>query len=132
MDFIQLIELVIIITHLFIVGGQELRSLKGTTQGYPLGMSLYAITLQPLITRLQVKSTASQCWYADDASGCSSLGDVKTWCDELMVSGPFPNPQKCWLIVKPEKERPAMDIFSETTVHITTEGSKKWRNGLHK
>ena len=48
--------------------------------------------------------------------------------DELMVSGPplgyFPNPQKCWLIVKPEKERPAKEIFSETTINITTEGRK--------
>ena len=71
-----------------------------------------------------------------------------------MVSGPplgyFPNPQKCWLIVKPEKERPAKEIFSETTINITTEGrkhlgaalgsreflksmlTKKLRNGLHK
>ncbi|CAH3146181.1 unnamed protein product [Porites lobata] len=114
--------------RLFIVGGQELRSSKGATQGDPLVMSLYAISLQPLITRLQVKSAASQCWYADDAAGCSSLGDVKTWWDKLMVSGPplgyFPNPQKCWLIVKPEKERPAKEIFSETTINITTEGRK--------
>ena len=114
--------------RLFIVGGQELKSSEGATQGDPLAMSLYAISLQPLITRLQVKSAASQCWYADDASGCGSLGDVKTWWDELMVSGPplgyFPNPQKCWLIVKPEKERPAKEIFSETTINITTEGRK--------
>ena len=71
-----------------------------------------------------------------------------------MVSGPplgyFPKPQKCWLIVKPEKERPAREIFSKTTINITTEGrkhlgaalgsrvffksmsTKKLRNGLHK
>ena len=83
--------------RLFIVGGQELRSSEGTTQGDPLAMSLYAISLQPLITRLQVRSAASQCWYADDAAGCGSQGDVKTWWDELMVSGPplgyFPNPK---------------------------------------
>ena len=63
--------------RLFIVGRQELRSSEGTTQGDPLAMSLYAISLQPLITRLQVKSAASQCWYADDATGCGSLGNVK-------------------------------------------------------
>ncbi|PFX32600.1 hypothetical protein AWC38_SpisGene2570 [Stylophora pistillata] len=74
--------------RLFIVGGLELRSSEGTTQGDPPAMSLHAISLQPLITRLQVKSAASQCWYADDAIGCGSLGDVKTWWDELMVSGP--------------------------------------------
>ena len=65
--------------RLFIVSGQELRSSEGTTQGDPLAMSLYAISLQQLITRLQVKSAASQCWYADDATGCGPLGDVKTW-----------------------------------------------------
>ena len=46
-----------------------------------------------------------------------------------MVSGPplghFPNLQKCWLIVKPEKERPAKEIFSEPTINITTEGRKQ-------
>ena len=60
--------------RLFIVGGQELRSSEGTTQGDSLAMSLYAISLQPLITRLQVRSAASQCWYADDAAGCGSQG----------------------------------------------------------
>ena len=64
--------------RLFIIGGQELRSSEGTTQGDSLAMSLYAISLQPLITRLQVRSAASQCWYADDAAGYVSLGDVKT------------------------------------------------------
>ena len=59
--------------RLFIVGGQELGSSEGTTQGDPLAMNLYAISLQPLITRLEVKSAASQCWYADDATGCGSL-----------------------------------------------------------
>ena len=53
---------------------------------------------------------------------------MKTWWDELLVSWPplgyFPNPQKCWLIVKPKKERPAKEIFSETTINITTEGHK--------
>ena len=104
-----------------------------TRQGDPLTMSLYAISPQPLITRLQVKSAASQCWYADDAAGCGSLGDVKTWWDELMVSRPplgyFTTPQKCWLIVKPEKERPAKEIFSETTINITAEGSQSSRSG---
>ena len=46
----------------------------------------------------------------------------------MVVSGPplgyFPNPKKWWLIVKPEEERPAKEIFSETTINNTTEGLK--------
>ena len=136
--------------RLFIVGGQELGSSEGTIQGDPLTMNLYAISLQPGITRLEVKSAASQCWYADDATGCGSLEDVKTWWHEFNVSVPplgyFPNPPKCWLIVKPEKEQAAKEIFGETTINVTTEGrkqlvpeiflksmlAKKLRNGLHK
>ena len=44
--------------RLFITGGEELISAEGTTQGDPLSMSLYAISLQPLITRLHVSSAA--------------------------------------------------------------------------
>ena len=38
--------------RLFIIGGQELKSAEDTTQGHPLAMSMCAISLQPLITRL--------------------------------------------------------------------------------
>ena len=33
--------------RLFIVGGKELRSRKGTTQGYPTAMAVYALGLTP-------------------------------------------------------------------------------------
>ena len=114
--------------RLFIIGGQELKSAEGTTQGDPLAMSMYAISLQPLITRLHVSNAAKQCWFADDATGSGSLKDVRKWWDELSESGPalgyFPNAKKCWLIIKPDKEHAAMQVFGDTTINITSEGHK--------
>ena len=63
--------------RLFVIGGKELLSSEGTTQGDPLAMSLYAISLQPLITLLGIRSSAKQCWYADDATGAGALTDIR-------------------------------------------------------
>ena len=91
-------------------------------------MSLYTISLQPLITRLHVSSAAKQCWFADDATGSSSLQDVRKWWDELPESGPplgyFPNAKKCWLIIKPEREQAAREVFRDTAINVTIEGHK--------
>ena len=73
--------------RLFITGGKELKSAEGTTQGDPLAMSLYAISLQPLITRLNVSSLTKQCWYADDATGSGSLEELKKWWDVIDQTG---------------------------------------------
>ena len=64
-------------TRLFVVGGNGLKSAEGTTQGDPLAMSMYAISLQPLISLLHNRSTAKQCWFADDATGAGPLEEVK-------------------------------------------------------
>ena len=113
--------------RLFVLGGQELRSAEGTTQGDPLAMSMYAISLQPLITPLQLSSATKHCWFADDATGSGSLDDVKKWWDDLSKSGPalgyFPNAKKCWLITKPEREDAAREVFANTTINITSKGA---------
>ena len=100
----------IIIIIIIMVGGSELKSAEGTTQGDPLAMSMYAISLQPLISLLHNRNTAKQCWLADDATGAGPLEEVKQWWDELREAGPplgyYPNSMKCWLVIKPEKEGP--------------------------
>ncbi|CAH3023576.1 unnamed protein product, partial [Porites evermanni] len=97
-------------------------------------MSLHAISLQPLITRLRVSSAAKQCWFADDATGSGSLKDVKNWWDELSESDPplgyFPNAKKCWLIIKPEREQAASEVFGDTAINVTTEGHKHLGSAL--
>ena len=53
------------------VNGETLTS-KGTTQGDPLGMAMYAIGIQPLIEHLESFNT-QQIWYADDSTAGSNL-----------------------------------------------------------
>ena len=114
--------------RLFITGGQEIKSEEGTTQGDPLAMVMYALSLQPLISHLNIESSAKQVWYADDASGAGKLDDIKTWWVRLNDMGPdlgyYPNEKKCWLIVKPGREQAAKDVFEGTKINITSQGQK--------
>ena len=117
--------------RLIIIGGKEMRSEEGTTQGDLLAMCLYAVSLQPLIARLNASTLVKQCWFADDATGAGSLGELKKCWGVLNESGPslgyFPNVKKCWLIVKPEKEEAARDLFNQTSINISTRGQKHLR-----
>ena len=114
--------------RLFITGGKELVSAEGTTQGDPIAMGMYALSLQPLITSLQHFSNTSQCWFADDASGIGSVADIKIWWDILLECGPglgyYPNAKKCWIVVKPNREEIAKEVFKDTSVNVTTEGHR--------
>ena len=78
-------------------------------------MCHYAVSLQPLIVRLNASTFVKQCWFADDATGVGSLGELKKRWGVLNESGPslgyFPNAKKCWLIVKQEKEEAARDLL---------------------
>ena len=55
--------------RLFVMRGKELNSREGTMQGDPFAICMCALSLQPLISRLQAASQAKQCWFADDATG---------------------------------------------------------------
>jgi len=81
-------------------------------------MSLYRVSLQPLITLLGIHSSAKQCWYADHATGAGALTDIRKWWYELLAAGPalgyYPNAKKCWLVVEPEKLKEANGVFAGT------------------
>ena len=91
-------------------------------------MALYALSVQPLITSLQAASSTKQCWFADDACGAGSVLKIKKWWDVLNSIGPvfgyFPNPKKCWIISKPDKETSMKEVFKDTAVNVTVEGQK--------
>ena len=114
--------------RLFVTGGKELSSAEGTTQGDPLAMSFYAISLQPLIMRLSGCSNAKQCWFADDATGVGLIEELKEWWDVLNDVGPaigyLPNAKKCWLITKPDKEETARKVFAGTAVNVSSQGQR--------
>ena len=114
--------------RLFITGGKEILSAEGTTQGDPLAMGLYALSVQPLITSLGVASSTKQCWFADDACGAGSILEIKKWWDALNTLGPgfgyFPNAQKCWIISKADKEASVKEVFKDTAVNVTVQGQK--------
>ena len=53
---------------------------------------------------------------------------MRKW-DELSESGSvlgyFPiNAKKCWLIIKPEREQAAREVFRDTSINVTMEGYK--------
>ncbi|XP_073231425.1 uncharacterized protein [Porites lutea] len=72
--------------RLFVIGGKEIVSAEGTTQGDPLAMGLYALSIQPLITSLRAASSVKQCWFADDASGAGSIMEIRTWKKAKMTT----------------------------------------------
>ena len=57
-----------------------------------------------------------------------NIGEIKNWWDSLTAIGPdfgyFPNAKKCWIIVKPDREELAKELFQSTAINVTTEGHK--------
>ena len=70
-------------TNLFI-DGETILSKEGTTQGDPLGMTMYAIATALLIHKLSVNSI-KQLWYADDAGVGGKLDGLRNWWDQLSM-----------------------------------------------
>ena len=88
-----------------IVGGTtELRfSSKGTTQGDPLAMLFYGVSLIPLIESLKDRDKYLQTWYADDSGALGPLENLVEWLSSLTENGPkygyYSEPSKSYLVV---------------------------------
>ena len=95
------------------IEGSTLFSEEGTTQGDPLAMPMYALGVLPLIGC--ISGDLMQVWYADDATACGSLSELRLWWDKLLQFGPafgyFPNPSKTCLVVKESFYDAAVEIF---------------------
>src|ERR1700709_1424757 len=55
-----------------------LYSREGVTQGDPLSMMMYGLSVLPLIRSMKTDGI-TQNWYADDASAVGELENVKSW-----------------------------------------------------
>ena len=99
---------------------ENLYSTEGVTQGDPLSMFLYAVGTLPLIQSLKGVGSYVQIWYADDASACGSLSDLRQWF-ELLSKGPdfgyVVNPAKCCLVVH-DSYRCDAEKFSSLNVSV--------------
>ena len=121
-------------SRLFVVGGKEIKSTEGTTQGDPIAMYIYAIAIIPLILMMidivaaRPNQDAKVAAYADDVTAAGNLTGLKHLWDVVNSLGPkfgyYPEATKSWLIVKQEKLQNAKEIFKTTNIKITTEGKK--------
>ena len=120
-------------TRLFIIGGGEIQSMEGTTQGDPTAMAIYAIAIIPLILMLvaeanQVDNTTKTAAYADDLTAAGTIMHLRNWWETLCRLGPkfgyFPEGSKSWLIVKEKEVQKAQSVFKDTNIKITTEGQR--------
>ena len=77
--------------RLFVIGGLELRSSEGTTQGDPLGMAIYAMAISPLLDLLIASTNGNQnkmAAFADDVSASGKIKCLREWWSHLIEAGP--------------------------------------------
>ena len=115
--------------RMIIPGNGEISSTEGTTQGDPLAMAMYALAVSPLILQLRSRCPhVKQVWFADDATGASTCENLKSWWVTLSSLGDafgyHPNASKTYLVVKPEHESKARQLFADTGVQITIQGKR--------
>ena len=89
---------------LVIIVGTKIQSAEGTTQGDPVTVLIYALSVIPLmlmvleITNTNTNSDAKMVAYIDDFSAAGSISSLKYWWDTLCEldpkSGYFPEPKK--------------------------------------
>ena len=72
--------------RLFVVGGIEILSQEGTTQGDPTAMYVYGLGLVPLISALSTEEVR-QSAFADDLAGGGTINHLRNWWDGIIHWG---------------------------------------------
>ena len=116
--------------RMVVLGGRDIFSVEGTTQGDNLAMAFYALGTSPLLKTLSMTSpSVSQVSLADDITGAGKLEDLKVWWDSLTGEGAkfgyYVNESKSWLIVKDEQQmNRAKEIFKGSDIKFTSQGKR--------
>ena len=119
--------------RLFIIGGGEIFSQEGTTQGGPTAMGAYALGILPLIHFLLEfisinHLSAKEVVFPDDFTVAGKLTSIRGCRGKLTVFGPkygyFPKASKSYLIVKEDKLGEVRNVFNGSNVNITMEGKR--------
>ena len=79
-------------SRLLIIGGNEIRSCEGTTQGDPIAMAVYAIAIIPMILMIvditsKIDDSTKTADYADDATAAGKIIQLKNWWKTLCILG---------------------------------------------
>ena len=117
--------------RLFIVGGKEIKSDEGTTQGDAVAMGMYALGLMPLLMTIDTyieNDTIKQIAFADDLTGIGKIQELLKWWNIIITNGQnigyHVNQQKSWLVVKPEYFVEAKKLFQNYNIQITSDGRR--------
>ena len=97
-------------------------------------MAIYAIAITPVLLmlidqaeQLLGKGTKSVA-YADGFTGAGSITNMLHWFNTLSTLGPlfgyYPEPTKCWLIMKPRMKDIALKTFENAGVNVTKDGKR--------
>jgi hypothetical protein len=102
-----------------------LLSREGVTQGDPLSMILYGLSLTPLAEAIRTAvPTTAQPWYADDASMTGKVSSIAKAQRLLLQLGPrrgyFPEPDKSILITPIHTPPSALECLDEFQFQHTT------------
>jgi hypothetical protein len=101
-------------SDLILADGSRIRSTEGTTQGCPIAMQCFALSVLPLMEEAEADGV-SQEWYADDSAGVGTVSGAFDWFRKVMAEGGkygyHVNAKKTVAIVKKDAVEHYLDVF---------------------